>query len=197
MWTLISALAPFAIAMSISPGPNNLMVTASAANFGLRRTLPHMIGITVGFPVMLIAVGIGLGGALEALPRLHAVLKYLGAAYLLYLAWRVGAAGGPDEVTGRQTPLSLIQAALFQWVNPKAWIMALSAVTTFTTVGGDAFRQILLISAVFAVVAFPSVAIWAAFGTIIARLLRSRISLRVFNISMALLLVASVVAMFV
>lgn len=196
MWPLVASIVTFAVSMSISPGPNNLMVTASGANFGFLRTIPHMLGVSFGFPVMLLAVGLGLGQALQAAPQVHAVLRWVAAAYLLYLAWRIATAGGPGEAEARGRPFTFLQAALFQWVNPKAWVIALSAVATYTSPDGDTLAEILLIGAVFVVAAFLSLAVWAAFGTLIAGLLRSPGALRAFNLAMAGLLVLSLVPVF-
>lgn len=196
MWPLAVSIVTFAVSMSISPGPNNLMVTASGANFGFVRTIPHMLGVSFGFPVMLLAVGFGLGQALQAWPQVHEVLRYVAAAYLLYLAWRIAGAGGPGEAEARGRPFSFLQAALFQWVNPKAWVIALSAVATYVSPDGDTLIQILLIGAVFVVAAFLSLAVWAAFGTLIAGVLTSPRALRAFNLGMAGLLVLSLVPVF-
>ncbi|MBY0298604.1 MAG: LysE family translocator [Methylobacterium sp.] len=195
MWALAAAVIPFAVSTSVSPGPNNVMLAASGANFGFARTLPHMLGVALGFPLMLVAVGLGLGGVFAALPALHLVLKVAGAAYLLYLAWRIATAdatAGPAERPAR--PLSFWQAAAFQWANAKAWIMALGAVTTYTTPQGEAVTEIALIAAVFGLVSVPTVALWAGFGVVIGRVLeRSPRALRAFNVAMGLLLALSVV----
>lgn len=196
MWPLVASIVTFAVSMSISPGPNNLMVTASGANFGFRRTIPHMLGISLGFPVMLLAVGLGIGQVLQAAPQVHEVLRYVAAAYLIYLAWRIATAGGPEAARARGRPFSFLQAAAFQWVNPKAWVIALSAIATYTTADGDAVAQILVIGAVFVVAAFLSLCVWAAFGTVIARFLTSPRALRAFNLAMAALLVLSLVPVF-
>lgn len=196
MWPLAVSIVTFAVSMSISPGPNNLMVTASGANFGFVRTIPHMLGVSLGFPVMLLAVGLGLGQALQAWPQVHEVLRYVAAGYLLYLAWRIARAGDPGEAEARGRPFSFLQAALFQWVNPKAWVIALSAVATYVSPDGDTLVEILLIGAVFVVAAFLSLAMWAAFGTLIAGALRSPRALRAFNLGMAGLLVLSLVPVF-
>ncbi len=197
MWNLIAAVAPFALSMSVSPGPNNVMVAASGANYGFRRTLPHMAGITVGFPIMLVAIGLGMGSVFEALPQLHNVLKYAGAAYLVYLAYLTATAGASEQSVENRAPLSFLKAALFQWVNPKAWLMAVTAVATYTTAAENPFMQVLAIASVFAAVAFPSVAVWTLFGTVIARWLRTPRALRAFNVAMALLLVASLIPVFI
>jgi len=194
--SLILPLLLFAISTTATPGPNNVMVTASGANFGFRRTIPHMLGITFGVPAMIVAIGWGLGPIFEGAPIVHQALKYVGAAYLLFLAWKIGTAGRSDDADGSGSPLTFLQAALFQWVNPKAWIIAVGAVTTFTTVGGNPFFETLVIAAAFALVTFPCIAAWTLFGMAIRRLLRSERALKAFNIAMALLLAASLLPVF-
>jgi threonine/homoserine/homoserine lactone efflux protein len=188
---LLSATA-FAVSMSATPGPNNAMVASSGATFGVARTMPHVLGISVGFPLMLVAVALGADGVLRRFPELHMVLKWVGAAYLLWLAWHIATAH-PDAAEGggrRARPLNFLEAALFQWVNPKAWVIALGAVATYTS--ADAvLLEVLLLAAIFLVVCVPSTALWTGIGAGAARLLRSPRALRRFNVAMALLLVAS------
>ncbi len=188
---LLLPLGLFAISTTITPGPNNVMLTASGVNFGFRRTVPHMLGIALGFPAMVAAIGLGLGGLFEAYPQIHEILKYVGIAYLLWLAWKVATAGQSEEAGAKAKPLNFLQAAGFQWVNPKAWIMAVGAIATYTTLQGDVTQEVLLIAAVFCLVTFPTVAIWTLFGTAIRRLLKTTRARTVFNWSMAALLVAS------
>ena len=190
---LIGPLFLFALTMALTPGPNNIMVTASAANFGFRRAVPHMVGVTLGFVLMLAAVGLGLAGLFQAEPRLHLAMKYLGAAYLLYLAWRIARAGDSDGQNGRARPIGFVEAVLFQWINPKAWIIALGALTAYTSVGGSMLNDVGLIVAVFAVVTFPSLAVWALFGAGLGRWLRRPGARAAFNWSMAALLVLSLI----
>jgi len=190
---LLLPLGLFAISMTITPGPNNVMLTASGVNFGFRRTLPHMLGIAMGFPVMVLAIGLGLGGLFEAYPQIHATLKYVGIAYLLWLAWKVATAGRTEDSGTEAKPLNFLQAAGFQWVNPKAWIIAVGAIATYTTLEGDVIQEVLLIAAVFAFVTLPSIAVWTLFGTAIRRLLKSNRARTLFNWSMAALLVTSLV----
>ncbi|WNG19842.1 LysE family translocator [Cystobacter fuscus] len=193
MSDLFFPLAAFAVSTSITPGPNNIMLTASGANFGFRRTLPHMAGIAFGFPLMLLAICLGLGGVFRALPQIHVILRYVGLVYLLWLAWKIATSGpstGSAETTSK--PLSFVQAAGFQWVNPKAWIMAAGAVTTYTSPDRDVLIESLLIAGIFAAVSFPCVALWASVGAALERLLREPLWLRVFNVTMAVLVVASV-----
>ncbi|MGP0173686.1 LysE family translocator [Pseudomonas sp. NCHU5208] len=188
---LLLAFVAFALVTSITPGPNNMMLLASGVNFGIRRSLPHMLGISLGFMVLVIAVGMGLGQVFERLPVLHEVLRYGGAAYLLYLAWKIAQAGAPQ---GRDTPsakpFTFLQAAAFQWVNPKAWIMAIGAITTYTPHEGF-FTNVLFIAALFALVNCPSVGLWTVAGSLLRKWLDNPRALRAFNIGMALLLVAS------
>ena len=187
-WVWLGSAFAFALSMSATPGPNNAMVTASGANWGFRRSVPHMLGISVGFPLMLLTVALGAGGAIRAHPWLHEALRWVGAAYLLWLAWRIAAAdpsAGEAQAGGR--PLSFLQAALFQWVNPKAWVIALSAVATYTT----AWAEAVLLAAIFLVVTLPVVAGWTLVGVGAARLLRGRAALRAFNWAMAALLLLS------
>lgn len=193
MLQLVIALLPFAFSTSLTPGPNTVMVTASGATFGFRRTLPHVFGITVGFPLMLVAIGWGLGGVFEAHPSVHVALRWVGAGYLLFLAWKIANAHRSDAPGARSRPFGFLQAAAFQWVNPKAWMISIGAVSTFTTPGGDLRHEALVIGAVFAVVSLLSLAAWALFGLALGRLLRSERALRTFNLLMAALLVASLV----
>ncbi|WP_407528507.1 LysE family translocator [Methylobacterium oryzisoli] len=198
MLALAAAVIPFAVSTSISPGPNNVMLAASGANFGFARTIPHMLGVALGFPLMLVAVGLGLGSVFAAVPALHLVLKVAGAAYLLHLAWRIATADAKTGPAARPAaPLTFGQAAAFQWANAKAWIMALGAVTTYTTPQGDAVTEIVVIAVIFDLVCLPTVALWAGFGVVIGRVLeRSPRGLRAFNVAMGLLLVLSVVQVF-
>lgn len=182
----------FAFVGSITPGPNNIMLTASGANFGFRRTIPHVLGICIGFPAMVMAIGLGLGQLFEEVPKIHTVLKLLGTAYLLWLAWRIAAARATDPVEPGGRPLSFLQAAAFQWVNPKAWILASGAVSTFTLVGQEMLPQITVMAAIFTLAAVPATTVWTLLGVGIARLLRSPIALRIFNVTMGALLAVSV-----
>ncbi|MGY3642594.1 MULTISPECIES: LysE family translocator [Pseudomonas] len=188
---LLLAFALFALVTSITPGPNNTMLLASGVNFGFNRTIPHMLGISCGFFLLVVAVGFGLGAVFQAYPILYTVLRYVGAAYLLYLAWKI-AHSGPvgDSVDGEAKPISYLGAAAFQWVNPKAWIMAIGAISTYTPMQGY-FYNVVIIAAVFAVINLPSVGLWAACGTLLRNVLKDPRWLRVFNWGMAALLVIS------
>jgi threonine/homoserine/homoserine lactone efflux protein len=190
METLLPLLG-FVVASSVTPGPNNLMVLVSGANFGLKRTVPHIVGIAVGFPVMIIAVGLGLGAAFEAFPALGIVLKYVAFAYLLYLAWRIAEAGRPELDGQRARPLTLLEAAAFQWVNPKAWALVFGGMALFTSAAGDRVAETLLIALLFGLVCLPNGVVWCLFGRAIARFLADDVWRRRFNVAMAVLLVVS------
>lgn len=197
MHELLGPLVLFAAVMSLTPGPNVILVTASAATFGFRRAIPQMLGITLGFGILLMAVGLGLAGLVRAEPQLHTVLKYAGAAYLLFLAWCIARADAGDGAATRAKPIGFFEAALFQWINPKGWVIAVGALAAYTTVGGDPLWETSVIAAVNAATCFVSVAIWAAFGVAIGRLLRDRRARLAFNWSMAGLLVLSLVPVLV
>lgn len=188
-------LAPllwFVAAAALTPGPNNIMVAASGANFGYRRTLPHMLGIALGFTFMIAAVGLGLSEVFTALPQLHTVLKWAGTAYMVYLAWRIANAGQPKQGGAESRPFTFLQAALFQWVNPKAWMMGVSALTAFTTAGAGYLAEMLTVVSVFFIITMPAISIWCLFGTAISRFLKSEKALRLFNWTMAGLIILSI-----
>ena len=197
MTELIAPVLSFAVSTTITPGPNNVMVTASGANFGYRRTLRHILGISLGFPVMVVAVGLGLGGLFHTLPGVHIVLKFLGCACILWMAWKIAAADGMGGSGARPgKPFTFFQAAGFQWVNPKAWVMAVGSITAYTSAGGYYYLEIALIALIFLVVCIPSISIWTLFGVAIGRMLTARKWLKIFNAVMALLLVASLIPVF-
>lgn len=197
---LSSQLLPlflFALAGALTPGPNNMISAGSGAAFGFRRTLPQIWGVTVGFAVMVVAIGLGLGTLFLAIPYMHQTLKIVGALYLLYLAWKIAHAGGPGGGAEVEKPMTLLQSALFQWVNPKAWTIALSIVPAFTTVGGEhLFAEVAMIALVSAIVTLPSLCLWAGFGALLARLLSTPRQQRIVNYAMAALVAASVVMLF-
>jgi threonine/homoserine/homoserine lactone efflux protein len=181
----------FAIAGSVTPGPNVLLVAAGAAGHGVRGVIPQMFGITIGFAAMIAIVGVGLAGPLTANPGVHGVLKLIAVAWLLWLAWKIASAPPPGEGPARP-PMTLTQAALFQWVNPKAWMLIGAATTAYTTAGAPMLPQIAGIALVFAVVQIPCLLVWAGLGSGAGRLLRDARSLRRFNIAMGVLLALSV-----
>lgn len=188
--TTFTALLVFSFVSSATPGPNNIMLFASGVNFGLRRTWPHAFGISVGFGVLLACIGFGLGYVLESVPVLFTLIKVGGGLYMLYLAWRI-ANSGPVE-TGERTarPMTFMEAALFQWVNPKAWVMGLVAMAAYTGEGNYTVNVWIVVFA-FCIVNFPSVTLWAGFGTAMREFLRDPAKLRLFNGLMALALIIS------
>lgn len=186
---LLLALLGFALVTSVTPGPNNMMLLASGVNFGFRRTVPHILGITLGHSLMVFLVGLGLAGLFRAWPVSLSLLKVVSVVYMLWLAWKIAHAGAPGEGRARPRPFSFLQAAAFQWVNPKAWAMALGAVTAYVLQPSVAVY--LAVAAVFAAVNLPSVSLWAAAGQGLRRWLEAPARLRAFNWTMAALLVGS------
>jgi threonine/homoserine/homoserine lactone efflux protein len=189
-WPLVG----FAVAMAITPGPNNAMVAASAASHGIMDTVPHMAGIAVGFAIMVGIVAAGLGGVLIAWPALHLLLQWVFAAWLLLLAWKIATAA-PGDTAGARPPMGFFGAAMFQWVNPKAWAIALSAAGEYMLPGRPLIGEVARLTAIFAVVIVPCTFPWAVLGSGAARILDVPGRLRLFNMAMAALLVASVVPM--
>ncbi len=188
--SLLGPLALFALVSSITPGPNNVMLASSGLNFGFRRSVPHLLGVNLGFTLMIFLVGVGLGSVFQQTPALYTVLKYAGAAYLLYLAWKIANSGPLDEGEARGKPFTFLQAAAFQWVNPKAWVMAVGVVATYTPQNGF-FANLVIATLVCGIVNLPSIGIWVTFGTALRHVLHRPAAIRAFNVGMALLLVAS------
>ncbi|AMG37192.1 MULTISPECIES: LysE family translocator [Achromobacter] len=188
--SLLGPLALFALVSSITPGPNNVMLAASGLNFGFRRSMPHLLGVNLGFTLMIFLVGVGLGSVFQQVPQLYTVLKYVGAAYLLYLAWKIANSGGMEDGAVSGKPMTFLQAAAFQWVNPKAWVMAVGVIATYTPQAGF-FANLVIATVVCGIVNLPSIGVWVTFGTALRRVLHKPWAIRAFNISMALLLVAS------
>ena len=194
-YEILIALVGFAFASSITPGPNNLMLMASGANYGLMRTVPHMLGISLGHAFMVTMVGVVLLRVFEAYPVLNIVLKVLSAAYMMWLAWKIANAVPPEakEVTGK--PFTFLQAAAFQWVNRKAWFMAITAISAYAPQDMGIWVGSLIVAGVFAATNLPSVSVWAWLGVQVRRWLGSTRRLRAFNVTMAVLLVVSLYPM--
>jgi threonine/homoserine/homoserine lactone efflux protein len=188
---LLPALVGFAFVMSITPGPNNLMLLASGANFGLRRSVPHLLGVAVGHSFMILLLGLGLAQAFERIPGFKVALEVVSIAYLLWLAWKLGTAtpktlDAPDS-GGR--PLTFLQAAAFQWVNPKGWAMALTALAAYTT--DNSVAAVGVVALAFMATNLPCISLWTILGQEMRRVLTSSARLRAFNVTMAVLLVAT------
>lgn len=187
----ILALALFSLVGSISPGPSNFMLLASGTNFGFWRTVPQILGITFGLSSVLLAVGLGLGALIHAYPPVGLALKIAGSAYLLYLAWRIAMSRSvASGEANAARPLTLLESAAFQWVNPKAWVAALTAMAAYASAESP-FVSVLVITLVIAIVNLPSVAVWAGFGVALRSFLADPVKLKWFNIVMGLLLVAT------
>jgi threonine/homoserine/homoserine lactone efflux protein len=189
---LIGALLIFAVATLFTPGPNNVMLMTSGLNFGFHRAQPHVWGVTLGFALMVLVVGLGLGAVVASFPALYTIIKYAGAAYILYLAWLIGRAHSVDEGEARARPISFMEAVAFQWINPKGWAMVVGAVTTYAAIAAFPLNMIVM-AAVFLVLGYGSSLTWVLFGTGLRRFLSEPRIVRGFNIVMAVLLVASLI----
>lgn len=188
------ALFTFAFVSSVTPGPNNLMLMASGANFGFKRTLPHMFGVGLGFSFMIVIIGIGVIRLFEIWPPIYDVLKVVSIAYMLWLSWKIATAAPPEEKkTTAQKPFTFLQAGLFQWVNPKGWTMALTAVTVYAP--KHDLHSVVFISSTFALINIVVISAWVLLGTGMSRWLSNQKRLRIFNWTMAALLVGSLALM--
>ncbi|MGH1356308.1 MAG: LysE family translocator [Thalassovita sp.] len=188
-YDLLSALTAFAFVSSITPGPNNLMLMASGANYGFRMTIPHMLGVGIGFAVMIVIVGMGLMQMFDRYPLAHQILTYVSVIYLLWLAWKIATSEMPDMTTRTKTPMTFLQAALFQWVNPKAWQMALTAITLYAP--DRSLWAVGMVALIFGLINLPCVSSWTVLGQKMQTVLSNRKRLMAFNWTMALLLVAT------
>jgi threonine/homoserine/homoserine lactone efflux protein len=186
--------ATYSFIMAITPGPNNVMLTASGANFGFRRTVPHILGISTGCVIQLVAVCAGLGALFTRWPVLQTALQWAGAAYLLWLGWKLVRSGEVAERHAPQ-PITFLQAAAFQFVNPKAWVMSLSAVALFLPTGVSMLTACGYLCLMMAIINVPCITTWALFGTALRTLLKRRPARLVFNVSMAIALIATGVIM--
>ena len=186
----------FAIATCVTPGPNNTMIMTSGLNYGIQRSLPHYLGIILGFPAMVVAVGLGLASLFEQYAVLHLLLKVAGASYLPFLAWKIASAPVSDLSVTEGKPFTFLQAAAFQWVNPKAWVLAVGATATYTVVGSDYSLQVLVIAIIFLVFGAPCIMLWLWFGASLKRLLQKPESVKYFNYAMATLLMLSLLPVF-
>jgi len=189
-YEFITALTAFAFVSSITPGPNNLMLLSSGANFGFQRTIPHMLGVGLGFVFMLTLVGVGLIRVFEIYPMSKEILKIVSIVYLVYLAFKISNAPAPiAESENKPSPLTFIQAAIFQWVNPKAWTMALTAISVYSP--DRNIETIAIIGLIFGLVNLPSVSLWTILGLKLRRWLTNHERLRIFNYTMAGMLLCS------
>ena len=195
---LFAALAVFALVSSITPGPNNLMLMTSGINFGLSRTIPHMLGVSLGFTLMIALIGLGVMKIIDAVPGSTLIITVASGLYLLFMAWKIATTDtSPAEsgvATAKSKPFTFLQAALFQWVNPKAWTMALTAISAYAP-KSQGWVGVMLVAGVFGVINLPSTAAWAVMGAKLRSFLSDPARLRMFNVIAALLLVASLYPM--
>lgn len=191
----ILALAVFSFVAFATPGPNNLMLMTSGLNYGFRRTVPHLLGVDLGFCAMIVVVGLGFRPLFEAYPWVYTVMKILGTGYLLYLAWLIARAGPVEHGAERGRPFTFLQAAAFQWVNPKAWGIAIGIITAYVPQQNFAFN-VVLVALLLIIPSVPVSGSWVLFGTRLKSFLQSPAALRRFNMVMALLLVASLYPVF-
>ncbi len=186
----------FAVVTSVTPGPNNMLLTASGLEFGFRRAVPQIMGIAVGVMVMTLAVGFGLGTAFQTLPVIQTLMKLVAILYLSHLVWGLVRADGIEGTAGLARPIRFVEAALFQWINPKAWLIMVSAVAIYTPVEGF-FTNLGLIVGMIGLISVMSASLWAGFGRFMRRVLRSRLRIRLFNGAMAALLAATIMPLLV
>ncbi|NKB33847.1 MAG: LysE family translocator [Pseudomonadales bacterium] len=191
------AIIVFVISTCVTPGPNNALIMASGLNYGVRRSLRHFFGICIGFPAMIVAVGLGIAGLFEQVPVLHVILKLVGAAYLTYLAWRIASAPISEINETKGKPFTFLQAAAFQWVNPKAWVLAVGATVTYTVISDSYVIQVLTIALLFMLFGAPCTMLWLWFGASLKTILQKPSYVRIFNVSMATLLMGSLIPIFI
>jgi threonine/homoserine/homoserine lactone efflux protein len=194
---LLFALLLFSFVGSITPGPNNIMIMSSGLNFGIRKSFPHYLGICVGFPIMILFSGMGLGELFIRFPHLQKVLKVIGAIYMLYLAWQIAISHIKENKFTRPHPLTFFQAVLFQWINPKAWVMGMGAIAAYTLPTANIFYQVMMICLIFMIIGIPSVGVWLFFGSLLKDILKDEKCKRYFNYTMSILLVVSIALIFI
>lgn len=190
----LTSFMALATVMSVTPGPNNLMVLFSSVRFGATRTVGHIAGASFGSALMFLIVGLGLHGVFTSHPLIQDVMKYTGAGYIIYLSWKIMRDSGEILEQEAQRPMTFTGAALFQWINPKSWVMATVAVSTCLPVN-FVFSDIAFYTVLFCAVSFPCVGIWAWFGDLLKRYLREAKLVRRLNLSCAILLVFSAISM--
>ncbi len=196
-WAMFTALITFVGINAWTPGPNNTILLASGVNYGFRRTLPMIMGVAIGFPIMVAVVGLGLGKVFETYPIIYQILKYAGSAYLLWLAYKIAISKpSTDELRSDTKPLTFIQGALFQWINPKAWVMAVTTLSAYT-LPTNYFTSLSIVVAVIALMGITSASGWALFGSSLRHVMNDPRYYRAINITLALLLVGSLAFMFV
>jgi threonine/homoserine/homoserine lactone efflux protein len=194
-WNLLLALVTFAAITAYTPGPNNTLLMASGMNFGFRRSIPMVLGVCIGFPFMIACVGLGLGKVFEVFPALYTVLKYAGAAYMLWMAWKIANSGPAAAADGDAKPLGFVSMALFQWVNPKGWIMSVTALSAYT-LPSDYYTGVAAVVGAFVLMGFTSASTWTLFGSALRHVMNDERYYRWINYGLAVLLVLSLVPIF-
>ncbi len=192
MTPLFYSMLTFMFVAAITPGPNNIMLAASGANFGFLRTIPHILGVTVGFFVVMLLVGLGLGQLFEAMPILRQLFRIAALGFIFYLAWRIATSGGSKDAKKEKNPIRFWEATLFQLINPKGVVMAITVNSTFISPDADFWMQFAVLIFSFTGMTLISVVAWAGFGLVIGRIISTPGKQRVFNIVMAILLIVSI-----
>ena len=192
MMPLFFSMFTFAFVAAITPGPNNIMLAASGANFGFKKTIPHIAGVVVGFFFVLLLVGLGLGQLFDAFPIVRQIFRILALGFIFYLAWRIANSGTSNDEEAKGRPISFFEAATFQLINPKAVVMSITVIATFISPDHDFALQFAILVASFTFLTLVSVVAWAGFGLIIGKIISTPKSQRIFNIVMALLLIGSI-----
>lgn len=193
-FTVLISFIIFSFVACMSPGPNNLMLLSSGLTFGYKRTLPHVIGIVIGYPIMFLIVGLGLGKVFEQYPSVLEIMKYIGISYLLWMAWSIAnKKGSLHSENNNDKPFTFWQAVFFQWINPKAWIMAITSLATFMTTTDDSIIQILLMALITVLVGIITTHSWSLGGVFLKRLITNEDNVQLFNRVIALVLVTSIV----
>ncbi len=191
--TMIISITSFALASTMTPGPNNIMLLSSGLTFGYKRTIPHALGINFGFPVMVICVGLGVGKLFEVFPFVYTALKVVGISYLFWMAWHIAnTKGSPATQNKNDKPFTFFQAALFQWVNPKAWVVAITSTAAFITDHQIAFTQVMIISCIYFFCGILSTNSWSLGGVMLKQFIQNERLIKFFNITMAILIVGSI-----
>jgi threonine/homoserine/homoserine lactone efflux protein len=190
---MILSITSFALASTMTPGPNNIMLLSSGLTFGYKRTIPHALGVNFGFPAMVISVGLGVGKLFEIFPFIYIILKVFGITYLLWMAWHIAnTKGSPSTANKKDKPFTFLQAALFQWINPKAWVMAITSTAAFITDHQIASIQVMIIACIYFFCAILSTNSWALGGVMLKRFIQNERLVQIFNVTMAILIVGSI-----
>jgi threonine/homoserine/homoserine lactone efflux protein len=191
---MLFSIISFAFATAMTPGPNNFMLLSSGLTFGYKKTLAHIVGVVVGFPIMILVVGLGMGTVFEMYPLLYDALKVVGISYLVWMAWKIATSSSSMGTSGEiKKPFTFLQAMLFQWVNPKAWVMVITVMGSFITSKENVFLQVLFIAFTYLSIGALSTNFWAFGGVYLQKFISNENKVRMFNRVMAVLIVLSVV----